>query len=336
MVIVSLPTVTTDPEAAVRALDAGGLAAIPTETVYGLAADATQPDAVERIFAVKDRPRGHPLILHLGHPDLRRWEADGWIALDDALAERADRLAGTCWPGPLTMVVPRGAAVTDSVTGGRATVAIRVPAHPMALAVLNHLGRPVAAPSANRFGHVSPTTAAHVVTDIGARLDPTRDVILDGGPSVVGLESTIVELVSHDVQLLRPGAVSRTELEAILGCEVAAATGPARASGMLTAHYAPACRVVIAEGDDVAAIAARERASGRQVDVLDCAGDPHRAAAGLYASLRAADDDGVDTLIVVPPPSDGIGVAVRDRLQRAAAASRLRADEPAAVHEAGD
>ena len=312
--------VTDDLTRCLDALRAGGLVAIPTETVYGLGADAEQEAAVRRIFAVKGRPADHPLIVHLAGAE----HLDGW--LDErhaALTAAVARLADATWPGPLTMLVPRGPRVLDVVTGGRATVGLRVPAHPMTLALLADLGGGVAAPSANRFGRVSPTTAQHVATDLAGLLDPATDAILDGGACPVGVESTIVDLSVSPPQVLRAGAIDASDIARILDAPVAPAAGPSRASGMLAAHYAPDCEVVLVE--DAAAAeheAADRRARGAAVDVVDRTDDLVVAARELYADLRRADAVGLDALVVVLPPAEGLGHALRDRLFKAAVGSR--------------
>jgi L-threonylcarbamoyladenylate synthase len=311
---------TTDLGRAAEALRNGGLVAIPTETVYGLAADARQPAAVARIFEVKGRPKDHPLIVHIGGYD----EIDSWTGdVNASTAEAIARLAGACWPGPLTMLVPRGPGVIDGVTGGRPTVGLRAPAHPLALELIDTLGTGLAAPSANRFGRVSPTTAEHVLDDLGAFLDPRTDAVLDGGPCPVGVESTIVDLTTSPPQVLRAGAIVDKDVESILAGPLAEAAGPSRASGMLVAHYAPATEVVLV--DDFAA-AEREQThrSGREqrVRVLDRTDDLVVAARELYADLRQADGDRLDVLVVVLPPAAGLGHALRDRLFKAAAGSR--------------
>lgn len=320
---------TTDVGRALALLRAGGLVAVPTETVYGLAADAEQPDAVGRIFTVKGRPTDHPLIVHLAGVE----HVDGWIApADRAVRARLELLAAACWPGPLTVLVPRGPRVIDAVTGGRPNVGLRVPAHPMTLDLLDRLGGGLAAPSANRFGRVSPTTAAHVTADLDGLLDPARDAVLDGGACPVGVESTIVDLTVSPPQVLRAGAIDASDVERILAEPVGAAAGPSRASGMLAAHYAPDCPVVLADGPAAAAAeAAVRRSAGESVRVLDRTDDLVDAARQLYADLRAADTDGLDALVVVLPPAAGLGHALRDRLVKAAAGSR----RPAPPNPAG-
>jgi L-threonylcarbamoyladenylate synthase len=301
--------VTNDVERAAAALRSGGLVAMPTETVYGLAADATDAAAVRRIFRVKGRPADHPLIVHVASADrLGEWAA----RIDPATRTLVD----SAWPGPLTVVVPRAPGVLDEVTGGLDTVAVRVPAHPMAAALLERFGGAVAAPSANRFGSVSPTTAAHVVHDLGDRLDPARDVVLDGGPCPVGVESTIVDCTCDPPQILRAGGIPTEDVHRLLDGRVAPASGPSRASGMLASHYAPHCRVELVDHPgDAEALVARIPNSG----VLDLTGDLVEYARQLYARLRDADERGLDTLIAVLPPAEGLGHAIRDRLAKAAA-----------------
>jgi L-threonylcarbamoyladenylate synthase len=319
--------VTRDLGRAVDVLRGGGLLAIPTETVYGLAADAEQPAAVARIFTAKRRPTDHPLIIHLAGAD----RLAGWIdpAADDEVLRRVELLADACWPGPLTVLVPRGPRVLDVVTGGRSTVGLRVPAHPSTLAVLDALAGGVAAPSANVFGKVSPTTAQHVVDDLAGVLDPATDAVLDGGPSPVGVESTIVDVTTGTPQVLRAGAIDTVDVARILDVSVAPASGPSRASGMLAAHYAPACEVVVADDAHAAtALAATRRDQGSAVRILDRTGDLVVAARELYADLRRADADGLDTIVVVLPPAAGLGHAVRDRLLKAAAGSRRGRPSP--------
>ena len=294
-----------DLDRAVEALRRGGLVAIPTETVYGLAADAENPAAVERIFAVKGRPRGHPLIVHVARGDL----LGEWVR---EIPPAAAVLADACWPGPLTLLLSRGRRVVDAVTGGRDTVGIRVPAHPLTTELLERFGGGVAAPSANRFGHVSPTTAEHVQRDLGDAVD----VVLDGGPSPIGVESTIVDCTVDPPQVLRPGAITREQIDALLEGKVTGASGDSRAPGMLASHYAPAARVLLA--DDAAsarALAAAESGAlviGAGIDVVTYARH-------LYEWLRDADDRGVASVVAVLPAPEGIGHAIRDRLIKAAA-----------------
>lgn len=300
------------PEVALAAetLRRGGLVAFPTETVYGLGADATNERAIGRVFAVKGRPFDHPLIVHLAAAD----QIDRWaVRIPDA----ARSLAAACWPGPLTLLLERSDRVLDAVTGGRDTVGLRVPAHPVAQELLRSFGGGVAGPSANRFGHVSPTTAEHVRRDLGSDVD----VILDGGPCRVGVESTIVDCTTDPPQVLRPGAISVDDVERILdGTAPGSPSGPSRAPGMLTSHYAPRCRVLLAESAAEAAGLVRiETAAGRRVEVLDPRMSLPDYARLLYAWLRAADERGVEVIVAVLPPASGLGYAIRDRLFKAAA-----------------
>ncbi|MEZ5412239.1 MAG: L-threonylcarbamoyladenylate synthase [Acidimicrobiales bacterium] len=319
--------VTTDVERAAAALRAGRLVAFPTETVYGLGADASNPAAVRAVFEAKGRPAGHPLIVHVASlEEARRWMAEP----DPATERRLIALARRFWPGPLTIVVPRSARVAPEAVGARPTIGLRVPAHPVALALLRAFGGGVAGPSANRFGRVSPTTAAHVLADLEGRVD----VLLDGGPTAVGVESTIVDLVGAEPLLLRPGGVSVAELETALDEPVPdGRTGEARASGMLASHYAPRASVALVAAADLAsalASARDERGEAGVVGVIAPAGVSHQPswtlpdeAAGyarqLYAALRAADAAGVDHLLVVAPSHGPLLDAVLDRLTKAAA-----------------
>lgn len=299
--------ITTDVDRAVEAIRSGGLVAIPTETVYGLAADARNAVAVRRIFEVKGRPTTHPLIVHLPSAD----EVPVWAR---AVPPAAERLIAAAWPGPLTVILPRADHVLDEVTGGRDTVGLRMPAHPMTATLLEHAGA-VAAPSANRFGSVSPTTARHVLDDLGGFLDPTRDVILDGGPCPVGVESTIVDCVADPPQILRAGGVPVEDVRRLVDA-LADAAGPSRASGMLASHYAPRCAVrLVDHADDAVAL----RAGTPNSEILDLSDDPVRYAQELYGRLRDADARGVGTVIAVLPAPVGLGHAVRDRLVKAAA-----------------
>lgn len=310
--------------AGAKALAAGRLVAFPTETVYGLGANALDPDAVAAIFAAKGRPTDHPLICHVA-------SADALAPLVAEVTPAARALAGAFWPGPLTLVMPRSRAVPDAVTGGRDTVAVRVPAHPVALSLLRAFDGPVAAPSANRFGRPSPTSASDVADELGDAVA----VILDGGPCEIGIESTVLDLTTTPPQVLRPGRISAEQVAQVLGGPVdAVASGPARAPGMLESHYAPGARVEVVAGGEVAARAAAFDADGARVAVLapdavnglpaavlvlGPVGGPDHYAARLYAAFRRADAEGAEVILAVPPPAEGIGVAVRDRLQRASA-----------------
>jgi len=295
---------------AARLLQAGGVVALPTETVYGLAADVTNEAAVRRIYAIKGRPLDHPLIVHLPGAELiERYAVD--------VPESAHRLAAAFWPGPLTIVLRKSAEVPFNVTGGQSTVALRTIDHPLTHAILARFGGAVAAPSANRFGRVSPTTAEHVQADLGDDVD----LIVDGGPARIGVESTIVDLTGGIPTILRHGAIGATELSAALGTQVATqpgSTATVRAPGMLAAHYAPRAALILAEDGAAAATAAQLRASGGHVAELTLPADPRSAARSLYASLRALDAQGFDTIVVTLPADIEANAAVRDRLQRAA------------------
>lgn len=323
---------TTDPSRAIAALRDGHLVVLPTETVYGLGARADDVRAVARVYAVKGRPADHPLIVHLPHgAPLRPWAA--------GVPAYAQRLADEFWPGPLTLVLPRGGACGQHVTGGADTVALRVPDHPLTLAVLDGLAEGVAAPSANRFGRVSPTTAAHVVAELGSRLNPGRDVILDGGPCRVGVESTIVDATGAAPRLLRPGAVSDAQIAEAGGVALNRAASRVRAPGTLPSHYAPRARVHVIEVDDLARLVAScsssetptagllalaEIATPEGVVRLSAPPTVDVFAAVLYASLREADALGLDHVLAVAPRASaegrkhGLAEAIRDRLTRAA------------------
>jgi L-threonylcarbamoyladenylate synthase len=303
---------------------AGGLVAFPTETVYGLGADASNADAVARIYAVKGRPADHPLIVHVASMDgLGDWADD--------VPEYAIALARDYWPGPMTLVVRRSGLAADFVTGGQDTVGVRVPDHPVALGLLEAFvragGKGVAAPSANRFGNVSPTTAQAVADELGDYL-ADADQILDGGACVVGVESTIIDCTGDVPKILRPGAITAQMIADSTDLEVALqASGDAgvdsnviRVSGSLEAHYAPAATVVLGQspvaGQGFIAMA----------DVVATAGVVRLAAPTtheefaqvLYAALRAADEQGLATVVVQQPVGEGIAIAIRDRLKRAA------------------
>ena len=306
---------------AARILAAGGLVAFPTETVYGLAADATDGAAVARLYAAKDRPTFNPLIVHVAD----RAAAQHLGKFDAA----ASALAAAFWPGPLTLVLPKtdDCPVAELATAGLDTIAARAPDHPVARALIEAAGRPLVAPSANRSGHVSPTTAAHVAADLGGRID----LILDAGPTPVGVESTIVACLSESPVLLRPGGVARAAIEKILGRPLgepapAQADAP-QAPGMLASHYAPATRLRL-EADTVAPHEALlafgptlPPGAAQAVAVLNLslAGDLVEAAANLFAHLRALDRAGARAIAVMPVPREGLGEAINDRLARAAA-----------------
>ena len=304
---------------AARLLARGGLVAFPTETVYGLGADADNPDAVRRIFAAKGRPADHPLIVHLAGPaQLGEWARE--------VPPEALRLARAFWPGPLTLVLPRAARVSDLVTGGQDSVGLRVPSHPVARALLQAFGGGVAGPSANRFGRVSPTTAAHVHAELGEAVD----LVLEGGPSEVGIESAIVDLSSGEPALLRPGVIGAAALAAALGRPLGGArTGSPRVSGALASHYAPATpSVLVAPGELLerlegaprpAAVLARRPCPPNLSAVawVEAPVDPLAYARHLYASLRTLDAAGAACLLVEAVPDAPEWQAVGDRLARA-------------------
>ena len=309
---------------AVAVLKAGGLVAFPTETVYGLGADASSAAAVAKIYAAKGRPANHPLIVHVADAvQLALWAR--------VVPPAAHTLAETYWPGPLTLILKRAARVPDAVTGGQDTVALRVPAHPVALALLRAFGGGVAAPSANRFGRVSATTAQHVQREFGE----TVGCVLDGGACELGIESTIVDLSRGEPVLLRPGHITGEQLERVLGRPLRAPDASApRAPGTLARHYAPQTPVMLMEADLVLELAASLTRQGRRVAVLARSAlqplqdgitwiaAPRDAVAyghALYANLRALDDAGCDALLVEEPPPGPEWTAVRDRLMRAAA-----------------
>jgi L-threonylcarbamoyladenylate synthase len=293
-------------------LRAGELVAFPTETVYGLGADATSDAAVARVFAVKARPRFNPLIVHVA--DLAAAEH---LARVDA---RAQRLAERFWPGPLTMVLRRSenADLSLLVSAGLDTVALRIPDHPVAQALLTVAGRPIAAPSANVSGRISPTTAAHVAADLGGRVA----LILDGGACRVGLESTVIDLSGPETVLLRPGGAAIEDLEAIVGPIAVAGAGPVRSPGMLRRHYAPGrpLRLNAAEARPGEALLGFGPDAGRATLNLSRRGDLVEAAANLFAMLRALDNElGYTGIAVAPIPEQALGLAINDRLRRAAA-----------------
>jgi L-threonylcarbamoyladenylate synthase len=294
--------------------------------VYGLGADASNAAAVRKIFEIKERPATHPLIVHLADAvQLANWVRE--------VPEHARRLARRFWPGPLTMILKRARGVSDVVTGGQDTVALRVPSHPLALQLLARFGGGVAAPSANRHGRVSATTAEHVRREFGAAVD----CVLDGGETQIGIESTIIDCSGAGATLLRPGWITRREIEAALGASLAAPAAEApRAPGTLAAHYAPRTPLALVEGERAAELAGEHARQGRRVAVLahsarqppleglewiaaprDAAGYAH----ALYASLRRLDDAGCETIIVEQPPQGPEWAAINDRLARAAAGS---------------
>jgi len=317
-----------DVAAAADRLRAGELVAFPTETVYGLGADARNPAALAKIFAAKGRPADHPLIVHLpAASHLERWAV--------AIPETAFKLTAAFWPGPLTLILKRHPAVPDLVTGGQDTVGLRMPHHPLALALLHEFGSGIAAPSANRFGRISPTTAQHVREELGTAVA----MVLDGGPCAVGIESTILDLAAATPRILRPGAIGAAAIGRVLGAEIADHAGgenTPRVSGSLAAHYAPRTPLRLIAADELAAAVQHALTAGRRVAVLApmaaslchanllwriISADFSRFAHDLYASLRELDAAQCDLILVASPPATEPWRAVNDRLQRAAAGS---------------
>jgi L-threonylcarbamoyladenylate synthase len=309
---------------AVSVLRAGGLVAFPTETVYGLGADASNPDAVRKVFDAKGRPHDHPLIVHVADAvQLANWARE--------IPDAAHVLAKKFWPGPLTVILKRAAGVSDFVTGGQDTIALRVPSHAIAQALLRKFGGGIAAPSANRFGRVSATTAEHVRSEFGTAVD----CVLDGGAADVGIESTIVDLSGVQAALLRPGAIAAPQLEAALGRPVAPPdVNSPRAPGTLARHYAPRAPLVVLEADLLLELAASLARQGKRVAVLArSATRPPQAnmhwiaapddatayAHDLYANMRRLDESGCDSILVEAPPIEPEWTAIRDRVTRAAA-----------------
>ena len=304
--------------AAAKSLAAGNLVAFPTETVYGLGADATNSEAIAKIYRAKGRPADHPLIVHISSLD-----AMGQWALD--IPEYAINLARDFWPGPMTLVFTRSELAKDFITGNQNTVGLRVPNQPIALALLKEFeklgGKGVAAPSANRFGAVSPTTAQAVIEELADYLDPKNDLILDGGPCQVGVESTIIDCTSEAPQILRLGAITKEMIQESTGLLVIAeVVSEIRVSGSLESHYSPVAKVVL---DELAKI-------GEGFIALDSIPTPQGAirlaapssvesyAREIYAALRFADAQGISRICVMQPEGDGLAAAIRDRLKRAA------------------
>jgi L-threonylcarbamoyladenylate synthase len=323
------PEVQSAIESAAAILRKGGVVALPTETVYGLAADASNPDAIKRIFTIKGRPADHPLIVHIADKsELNYWASD--------VPESAQLLASHFWPGPLTLILHRSPHVSNSITGGQDTVGLRIPNHPLTLDVLRAMGphAAVAAPSANRYGRISPTTAAHVKEELGNNVD----YILDGGPCQVGLESTIVSCISDKVTILRPGGIPVSAIEAVLKHSVEvveSSTASIRVSGSVLSHYAPRtplellphkellarAQTLTKQGVRVATLewSAPDEVNSRQADFART-GMPNNAAEygqQLYATLRQLDNEHFDRLLAETPPATSEWLAVTDRLLRA-------------------
>jgi L-threonylcarbamoyladenylate synthase len=308
--------VTSEVRRAAEILRAGGLVAFPTETVYGLGADASSAKAVARLYSVKRRPADHPVILHFGSQQ----EAFEWAK---EIPDGARTLAQHFWPGPLTLILKRSEKVKDFVTGGQPSVGLRVPSHPVARELLEAFAGAIAAPSANRFGRISPTTAAHVREDLGTDVD----LVLEGGSSDIGIESTIVDLSSGDAVLLRPGAISHQQLQELIDIKVQAGEPTVRHSGGLERHYAPRtpARLVpthaldkeIATLKDSVAVLAFSRPDERVDYWLRMPGDASAYAQRLYAALRELDSAGCEAILIEAPPEAPEWAAVRDRLKRA-------------------
>lgn len=287
------------------------LIGLPTETVYGLAALASRPKAIAKIFEVKARPTSHPLILHIAdYQQLEKWTKN--------IPQSARNICKHFWPGPLTVILMRTPNVCDEITGKRETVAIRIPNHKVALSLLNSLNDGLVAPSANRFGKVSPTCAKHVVDDLGDDVS----LVLDGGICEIGVESTIIDCTSNSPQILRSGGISKSDLEEIGKIEIVQSDGDSRAPGMLEKHYAPICRVELLDGLQQAMHRLNEiSAQGLAAEILDFNDDLEMYAKQLYARLRQADDRQIHTVLAVMPSSGGLGDAIRDRLIKASAAN---------------
>lgn len=320
---------------AARVLASGGLVVFPTETVYGLGADALNPRAVDRIFDAKGRPADNPIIVHVA-------DVGAMAGLVTHTPAAAQTVIARCWPGPLTLVLPASPAVPEATRGGLPTVAVRMPAHPVALMLIRAAGCPVAAPSANRSGRPSPTTAHHVLADLGDAVD----LVLDAGPTPVGVESTVLDLTGRTPVVLRPGGVTVETLQGILGSVAVAPPGArtllARSPGTRYRHYAPRARVVLVEAEParvraeleaalrrlwdqglrvgvmVTADAAGSLPAGAVVRIMGARGDPEAIAANLFAQLRELDDADLDAIVVEGIPEHGVGRAVMDRLRRAA------------------
>ena len=302
---------------AAEILKRGGLVAFPTETVYGFGADASSKDAVTRLYAAKRRPLDHPVIVHFADADLAfSWARD--------VPQAARKLAAKFWPGPLTLILKKSVKTGDFVTGGQDSVGVRVPSHPVAQELLRAFGGGIAAPSANRFGQISPTTAAHVREDLGKDVE----LVLDGGPSEVGIESTIVDLSSGDPVVLRPGRISAAQLEAVLGSPVLARQSDSpRHAGGLERHYAPRtpARLVptheldkeIARLKDKIAVLAFSRPDERVDYWLRMPREPQAYAQKLYAALRELDSARCEMILIEAPPEAPEWAGVRDRLERA-------------------
>lgn len=300
---------------AAAALKRGQLVAFPTETVYGLGADAENPDAVAKIYAVKQRPTDHPLIVHIADKEVaKEWAVE--------IPQYALKLAEAFWPGPMTLILKRSSLAKDFITGGQMSVGLRVPNHPVALELLKSFselgGKGIAAPSANLFGRVSPTSADAVHSELGSRLSD-GDLILEGGNSAVGIESTIIDCTQSSPRILRPGAISAEQIMATINMEMLDSGEKIRVSGALESHYAPRAKVVLnieAEPGD-GLIAMSHIATPPQVTRLASPTTHEEYAQQLYAALRKADQLGLEKVVAITPTGDGIALAIRDRLGKA-------------------
>lgn len=319
-----LPSTVSDQSIAQAAelLRQGELVALPTETVYGLGADASNPQAVAKIFAAKGRPADHPLIVHIASAS----QLSDWA---ENIPETALQLAAAFWPGPLTMVLNKKAAVPLAVTGGQDTVALRVPANPVALALLRAFGGGIAAPSANRFGRISPTRAEHVAEELGDSVA----CILDGGPCSVGVESTIIDLSTDKPAILRPGRITRSQLKAVLKTDIALSPQTKiRAPGMMAVHYAPNTVAFLCPGDTFISMVDELCSQGKQIGVLTFSAqfadlpcqcclqlpaDAMHYEAALYNALRELDKMHLDNILIEQPPLSEAWAAVNDRLEKA-------------------
>lgn len=300
---------------AANTLHDGNLVIFPTETVYGLGGDAERESAVKRIFAIKGRPLDHPVIVHIASLN----EAEYWI---ESIPDYAIALARSFWPGSMTLVLPRSNRAMDFITGGQESIGIRVPAHPIALKLLQEFhslgGHGIAAPSANRFGKLSPTTASAAEEELGSLLRES-DLILDGGPCLVGVESTVIDCTKSAPRILRPGAITSRMVKEVTSLELIQRSDSIRVSGALENHYAPQARVIVAEsganGAGYIALADRNTPSGHirlaSPETVD------EFAHVLYAAFRDGDNRGLSEVVVVPPEGDGIAVAIRDRIEKA-------------------
>jgi L-threonylcarbamoyladenylate synthase len=294
---------------AVEVLGNGGVVAIPTETVYGLAAAVNNPSSLNKVFSVKGRPTTHPLIAHLSSIEqLNEWAID--------ISDDAKSLANACWPGPLSILLKKSVNLPYLVTGNRETAVFRVPANDFTRRLIDATQVPLAAPSANRFGKVSPTTAQHVLDDLGSDVD----LIIDGGPCTIGVESTIVDFTCDPPQLLRPGGIPQEDIELILGKALQGQQGESRDSGMLQSHYSPSCQILIA--NDLAhanVLLAQQETMGNRTRLTLFSDDLPIYASTLYSQMRKADADGLDSLITIKPNQQGLGRAIFDRLMKASA-----------------